>query len=709
MSIAAQLATNEASLHDANVRLMNMCSHASAEDILEDPEYRKPQLLESTKSEFSGMSIYQLNAKLQETESAISLLNELWLTKSLIQEIRMSLNPIDDDHYLCDKDELFGVLQNLKKLKTRTSSLASEDLAISPVLQACCHDLTREFAGNLIALLLQYISTNNASSFVIKDQIEVNESPFSFADYMDLVENYESFASSHDVTDELRKYKLLWDESILDRLVRRKSYFSLDNEGFTYTLSLVEAAPGRKFLSRSYFQSLRNFVAFVNVVRNQSFKNYYSTKISNSLVEVVSENIKTFMDNKQQLTEELMETLDFISKSSWNIPIRCTFSSPDRIQADLLKLYNGFVTDKYINEVREVFNGASFHTNLNLLKDAAEDTRQEAPVEESDDWNDSWGSDDDEGNEASAPKDEDNDWDEDWDDGWDDDEGEDTKPKKPAKLAKSASAKTQSVSPSAKISIKYSQLPFKFSIILAKFAKESSNADPQDIMDTIGALSMLSYPSLMDLFLLLNDLQRVKAPSDYLCKLAEEEWNHIKQQVFDEITTIITGLDFTNRDATPDLNDSQASMNKGSTQLEELVARQFENDLQQTNTELFKMFILELLDFINNLVLEIIINSDEITEFQSEKFTSFLESMQHWESIYLARLGEQPTNLSTYNKSKQAVMLINRHLKEIMEVFYQGELYDFTTDELIKVIKNVFVPSDLRENCIGEIIEIRNS
>lgn len=705
MSIAAQLAANEAKLHDANVRLINLCSHASAEDILEDPDYEKPKL-QAQKSEHGDLSIYQLNGKLHDTETAIGYLNELWLTKSLIQEIKMSLNPVEDEQYQCDKDELFGILQNLKKLKTRISNLSGEELAIIPALQACSHDLTRGFSGKLIALLLVFIKTKGNTQFVVNDQIEVNGSQFTFLEYSGFAQEYESFARTHEVTEELRRYKVLWDESILDRLVKRTSYFTLDNDDFTYTLLLVDAPPGRRFLSRNYFQSLRNFVAFVNVFHDQSFKNYYSTKISNSIAEVVSENIKTFMDNKQQLTEELMETLDFISKSGWNVPIRSTFSSPDRIQEGLMSLYTAFVTDKYINEVREVFNSESFTTNLSLLKDAAEDTRVEVAAEDSDDWNDSWGSDE----EAGEEKPKEDDWDADWDDGWDDDNEVPAKTgtTKVGKSGKSSNSKL-SVSATIKISVKYSQLPFKFSVILAKFAKELSNADPQYILDTIGTLSMLSYPSLSQLFVLLNDLQRVKSASESLSKFVEEEWSHVKQEVFDEITEIITALDFTNKDLTPDFSETESTMKLGSGDLEQLVARQFDTELPTTNTELFKMFILELLDFINNLVLEIIIDSDEITEFQSEKFTSFLESLQSWEAIYLAKLGEQPTNLATYNKTKQAVLLINRHLKEIMEIFYQGELYDFTTDELIKVIKNVFVPSDLREDCIGEIIEIRNS
>lgn len=741
MSIAAQLAQNDAKLHDATVRLLNMCTHASASDISEDPNYKRPEIV-SSKSEYEGLSIYQLNADLQDTESAIGQLNALWLTKSLIHEIRTSINPMDHASYLCDKDELHAILQSLKKLKARVATLASEDLAISPALQSCSHDLIREFSSRLKSLLALYIPDGHDSSFVIRNQITVNDSSLAFADYVKIVQEFENFAATHDITEELAKRKPLWDKSILDRLILREKYINISVQDSATEIMLVPSLPARRFLSREYFLSLRSFVAFINILNNQSFKNYYLTKISNNLVEVVSENIKMFMDNKQQLTEELVETLDFISKSEWSMPIRNTFNSLDKIQEGLLRLYVGWVTDKYINEVREIFNSPNFVTNLTLLKDAIEESKQNEAVDSSwnsnatveDSWSESWSDEEEHEGESQqvvpepqrtpkkAPqnvevekKDE---WSENWDssenwddddnwekDGWDDDWGE-TSPKK-AKTTKSQAS--QAVSLSSNISIMYSQLPFKFSVILAKFAKESDNGDPHDILDTIGSLALLSYPPLTELFLLLNDLQRIKDSTSYLSLFAEEKWNHVKVQLFDEITSIITGIDFTNRDLTPDYSNDEDGMSLGSKALEKLVGAQFNNHLPETNTELFKVFVMELLNFINNLILEIIIHSDEITEYQSEKFTEFLQSLQLWEGEFLAKVGEDVSKLATYSKTKQAVVLINNHLKDIMEQFYQGDLFDFSTDELIKVIKSVFVPSDLRESCIGEIIEIRNS
>ncbi|CQB90288.1 Retrograde transport protein Dsl1 C terminal [Chlamydia trachomatis] len=43
-----------------------------------------------------------------------------------------------------------------------------------------------------------------------------------------------------------------------------------------------------------------------------------------------------------------------------------------------------------------------------------------------------------------------------------------------------------------------------------------------------------------------------------------------------------------------------------------------------------------------------------------------------------------------------------------MERFYQGELFNLETQELVNMIKSIFIQSELRDNYIQEIIEFRN-
>lgn len=131
--------------------------------------------------------------------------------------------------------------------------------------------------------------------------------------------------------------------------------------------------------------------------------------------------------------------------------------------------------------------------------------------------------------------------------------------------------------------------------------------------------------------------------------------------------------------------------------------------MANTNKGLLKSTIVGLCNYANTWVLDGILSSTELTEFQCEKFTLVLESLGEVEANVLRRLGSESNRLATYNKTKQAILLLNNHLNDIMEHFYQGDFFDFSTEELIQVLKSVFIASDLRENCIQEIFEVRSS
>ncbi len=99
---------------------------------------------------------------------------------------------------------------------------------------------------------------------------------------------------------------------------------------------------------------------------------------------------------------------------------------------------------------------------------------------------------------------------------------------------------------------------------------------------------------------------------------------------------------------------------------------------------------------------------EEITEYQSTKLTNIIKSIQHIINTNLVLVDESNTSVAAYNKLNNVLFLINNHLKDIMEMFYQGEFFDLTTDELISIIESVFIKSDLRDNYIDEILDIRN-
>lgn len=714
MSIAARHAEKLAQLQGLDSQIAELRAHVTPADVLQDPQYIAPET--KLDDNLGSLTLYQLHAKHQELEEAGKLLNGLWLVRALVQEIRVALDPLGDDNYVCDAAELHSVLDNLKKLQGKLQRMSELDLVIVPTLRSYYGELVHTGVAKLKLLLHLFIPQAD-NAFVVNSYVGVNGTDISIAEFNSLYKSYEEFAAVNDISEALTLLKARWEKHILAKLVSKKSYLVLHQEGAKNVLQVTEAPS--QFLSRHYFESLKSFVVFVDTLDNQSFRNSFSTAISNSLVEAISENIKTFMENKEQMMEELADTLDLFSRSGWPMPIRNVFTAQDKIQDNLHQLYLNWMTDKYINEVREVFTGAAFAEDIKALETFEEvvEIIPEAPpakeeihlpvqdaASEEYDWDADWGSD------AEEKKPEEDNWDN-WDDDWDD-EPAPAKTKPVSKPVVEATPKKESAAdwkPLQKETYTFtrSAIPQKLTSILDEFAYESDGSDALLLYDTILSLAIVSYPSVSQLFLLFNDLKGVKCADDYLAQSAHLEWAYYRQGLLNKVTDIITKVDFSNREESPAGIDDATT--KGTSRLATVFAELNQSELQSTNSREFKLLVTQLLNLMNHLTLNIIVSSTEITEYQSDKYTSFLENLLELESKALAKVGEDVAKLATYNKVKQAIYLINNHLKDIMDFFYLGELYDFATDELIQVLKSVFIPSELRERCIGEIIEIRNS
>lgn len=65
-------------------------------------------------------------------------------------------------------------------------------------------------------------------------------------------------------------------------------------------------------------------------------------------------------------------------------------------------------------------------------------------------------------------------------------------------------------------------------------------------------------------------------------------------------------------------------------------------------------------------------------------------------------------NIVNFYKLANFKTIVSSHLASIMENFYNGELYNVETQELIHLIKSLFVDSEIRRRAILDIEEIRN-
>lgn len=739
MSIAARLTAQLGEVKDIDDSITQFCHNISADQILKDPLY----VDESTCSNpLASLSIYQLNQKQKDLDEGLLLLNELWLVKALFTEIEVSFDPFVSGRYVCDLDELFAIVSSLQKAEARIMALAEKKIAVLTSLQSQLERFRLTFISKLDLLFDLFFPAIDS----VSESVRVNDGDqISLRDYVDFCEKHGNHFMDSYILNKFRDRRKSWENDFLQPLINNQILLVLDVQADRNTLRMIQA-PDKPDL-QLFLKSFQSFVLFINIIDLQSLKQYYSTTISNSLVELISHNIEVFMGAKELLTAELVKTIDLFTKTGWPMPLRNVFISTNKIQESLHTLYLNWLSDKYINDIRSTFQEPVFlslfaeqesveesveipveqsHRNVPqvqpkeepVLKDVSEN--QFAHEASDADWNDAWDSDIDEdatsahGVQELSNEGEDN-WNDDWNEDWEEDESEIPAKKSTAYPPVAPPLKTAEPGAS-KLSIEFepresvivtedrvfsrSAMSQKLSSILTSYKEQSNGANPQLLCDTILSLSLLTYPSFSDLLILLNDIDALE--NEYLRRKVRDQWVQFKQTFFKNAQTIIIeSMEF-------DDIDLEVSIQKRSEKISSFVNSLFEKDLQKSNLHEFKAFLLQLCNMINNVAVEQVLSNEELSELQSENYTKVLQALQFIEGESMGRIGENVTKLASWPIVEQLIILLNNHLKDIMTYFYDSKLYAFSTEDLIKVIKSVFIPSDLREQCIQEILEIRN-
>lgn len=779
MSIAAQLAAHEAQIRDLDSNISQFLTSITPQSILSDPAFQDDQV---DTNPYRSLSIYQLNQKQKELDEELNVLNELWLVKALFTEIEVSFDPFVTGSYVCDLDELHGIVSSLEKAEAKVGALETANLVINGSLRAQLADIKATFIeklDHLYGLFFPAVNTVNA-------YVTVNENvQILLSDFIEFCNTSAAQYADSYINDKIRASKRLWESEFLIPLISGKIALNFESDGPKNTLIAVQTSTSDQL--RSFLSSLLSFVAFINVIDLHPLKQFFSTMVSNSLVEVISKNIEAFMNDKEELSAELLRCVEQFTKTGWPMPLRNVFVSTDKIHDSLQALYLNWLGDKYINEIRSIFSEPNFLALLAETKSVEETREITAPApaiipegnsiildpvsvpaagpiqdtleEGGDDWNEAWGSDleDDvqkigkqsnSGNEdwddnwdQDQSDDKEDDWNDNWGDDWEDDEAQQT-PK--VNLSKNANKQLKSVPeapnfPESSKSISsvspatvsttntpsYSEntsgastvqpanmtivetrsclrssVSFTLASILVKFESESDGADAQLLLDTILSLALVSYPPLTELFLLLNDLSGLE--SAYIIRKVGDEWLHTKQLFFSQVSKVVmecTAFDEQNGD-----EDIGGNLEKVTSALNQF----FDSELLKTNQSELKDFMVQLLNLVNNVALEQIFRNSEISESQSDNYTKFLQGLQYIENEALSKVGDSVNKLVSWPKIEQTIILLTHHLKEIMKYFYESKLYACSTDELISIIKSVFISSELRDQCIEEILEIRN-
>ncbi|CAI1668443.1 hypothetical protein SEUBUCD646_0N00760 [Saccharomyces eubayanus] len=119
-------------------------------------------------------------------------------------------------------------------------------------------------------------------------------------------------------------------------------------------------------------------------------------------------------------------------------------------------------------------------------------------------------------------------------------------------------------------------------------------------------------------------------------------------------------------------------------------------------------YLLSFLNFLyNDCVTNKILKWKIISEVNSENLGELVSLLVN--NTEIQTLAEEPGYKAMREKFATMGKFLPLHLKEIMEMFYNGDFYLFTTDELIQWIELLFADTPLRRNAIDDIHEIRDA
>ncbi|KAI0465426.1 hypothetical protein LJB42_000659 [Komagataella kurtzmanii] len=178
-------------------------------------------------------------------------------------------------------------------------------------------------------------------------------------------------------------------------------------------------------------------------------------------------------------------------------------------------------------------------------------------------------------------------------------------------------------------------------------------------------------------------------------------------------------------------NDLFVDNDDSSDRLIEL-ASQFQLDFQKKASQFYEKFyynsnnftvnetlnitlILTILDQFLQSLSDLILERESIGDEESKilanvlivTLQSLLPSKYHGTTDPLAV--KIPQTIKHYHKIQSIAFMFQSSMKVILDEFYEGSLYDMETNELIRLIKALFIDSEMRSATINEIVDVRTT
>ncbi|KAI5970662.1 DSL1 [Candida margitis] len=604
-------------------------------------------------NDLDNLSITQLNNKSELINQKIQELERLGKVKKNLEEIeqllaslKLSIGSLLDLQHL---STLFKQIQDAPSLASSSNYMIYKQI-IRRV--ASLHVTFVDYLNNYLKLILPNEFTILHASVIGDFNNFVSKNGYNLSVYAD--------------------YRTKWD-GLIDQIFNGYEITVVNKEKEEEEIEdefEIKEVKGTDFIS-----SLVTFVNFINKINHTPVKNYLNSKISKLVAGQLFNHIEEIIHNQEQI-KQLNVLMKLCEDTHWNFLSKIEGSGT--IEERLNRLHLDWIIDDYVNKIRQVFSESSFAE----LKDVDEVVGQ--------------------GETTTNNSTDDTDWDESWDDGWDEDDQEENQQAKDAQESKH-------VDSAPKLDrIKISPVPEQLDQLFKQFSTYSK--DLNYLVTTIKALALVQYPSLASSFVMYNDFTKLSQTTGdaSLVSFVNSNWNQVVTQFSQELKTLILSLNLESEiDMQDEILDDYNLNQLG------LIYKWFqvlfeEKQFRQTNFKKFQQLVIELVDFANNWLLQLISTIEDISEQQCVLYSLLIDNLNNITVPFLGETGLTKDTIDSFSKLNNVKFLLNNHLKDIMDRFYQGELFDLTTDELVTIIKSIFIPSEIRDNYINEIIEFRN-
>ena len=658
MTIETLLLKYESHLETLDTSLNNDISKINETFLVNDQQFLghfQQELVEESE-ELTKLNLAQLNTKYETLDEDIREVGKLAIINDNLKELEILLSKKKAMSDLLDFQQLFNLFKTLKSQTPNDSSLLIHK------------HISKTIDTNYDQLITQL---NEYSQLLIPNEFSIENIHILNEFNLLVVKNGISLAS-------YTKLKVSLEKTITKMLSSSKyDILLVDDKLADYDSISIKMV---RTTQQNFLKSTCNFIEFVNYLGMSSVRQYLNSKLSQLLIEKISILIKEIIHDDTNI-KSLKQLIELCRLTNWNILSGFDNSNSNSIQDNLSKLYMDWMTDNYIDKVRKVFNSD--------LINATDTWEKEVPKEEVST---------EEVSKEEEPKDDEDGWDDNWDDGWNDENIP-------------ASPKKENTQPNKTAVITISQVPLQLCNIINEFRDVSE--DVSDMVSIIKALYLSKYPPLRESFLLYNDLEYLSEKLNIVEfeNAAKTNWNQCLVTYYQQLRIIFTSLNLQSIDDVElddeyfeldDYNLNQLSL------IYKILNRLFQDtSLRSTNSQRFDNLIIDLIEFLNGWIVKSILSISEITEFQSKKITEIINSLNNVTIPFIVQLGQKKDDLKSYSKLKNVQFLLNNHLKEIMESFYEGELYDIETQELLDIIKSVFAESDVRSDAISQIYEFR--